>query len=74
MPEARRAQRGGGRKKLTRRFRDAQANQARAAEALLALAGHEPEAASEEAYAGALLVAEFFGSFRALVRGLAGKS
>jgi hypothetical protein len=40
------------------------------ADCLLALAGHEPEHASVEARAGALLVGEFLITFRALVRGL----
>lgn len=42
-----------------------------AAEALAAFAHHEPDTASPDVMAGALLVAEFFSTFRALVKGLA---
>lgn len=44
-----------------------------AADALLALAHHNPDDASPEARVGALLVAEFLGGFRALILGLSKK-
>ena len=44
-----------------------------AADALLALAHHDPDAASPEARVGALLTAEFLAGFRALILGLSKK-